>query len=254
MAGRNIAPSDTIREYLINETLLHKLGFQNPEEILGKKLHYYLSSVPLPIVGVVADFHQKSLREKIEPIFIASQANRYRQAGIRVAGKDPARTLENIRQVWQKTFPDAVFEYQFLDVQLARFYETETLTARLINVFTGLAILLCGLGLFGLISLVVVQRTKEIGIRKVLGASVSSIVLLLSSDFLKLVLIALLIASPIAGYLMQQWLADFAYKIDIAWWVFAVAGTLSIGIALLTVSFRSVKAALMNPVKSLRSE
>lgn len=254
VAGRNIASSDTIREYLINETLLHKLGFKKPEEVLGKKLHYYLSSVPLPIVGVVADFHQKSLREKIEPIFIASQADRYRQAGIRVVGKDPAKTLENIRQVWQKTFPEAVFEYQFLDEQLARFYETETLTARLINVFTGLAILICGLGLFGLISFVVVQRTKEIGIRKVLGASVASIVALLSQDFLKLVLIALLIASPIAGYLMQQWLAGFAYKIDIAWWVFAVAGTLSIGIALLTVSFRSAKAALMNPVKSLRSE
>ncbi|WP_373513494.1 ABC transporter permease [Persicitalea sp.] len=254
LAGRNITPGDTIREYLINETLLHKLGFKNPKEVLGKKLQYYLSPVPLSIVGVVADFHQKSLREKIEPIFIASKADSYRLAGIRISGNNPIRTLERIRETWQKTFPDEVFEYQFLDEQLARFYETETLTARLINLFTGIAILICCLGLYGLISFVVVQRTKEIGVRKVLGASVASIVALLSKDFLKLVLIAIIIASPLAWYAMRAWLADFAYKIDIEWWYFALAGGLAVGIALLTVSFQSVKAALMNPVESLRSE
>ena len=254
LAGRNITPGDTIREYLINETLLHKLGFKNPQDILGKKLQYYLSSVPLPIVGVVADFHQKSLREKIEPIFIASKADSYRLASIRVSGNDPARTLERIQEIWQKTFPDEVFEYHFLDEQLARLYETETLTARLVNVFTGIAILICCLGLYGLVSFVVVQRTKEIGVRKVLGASVASIVALLSKDFLKLVLVAVIIASPIAWYFMDQWLTDFAYKVDIGWWVFALAGGLAVGIALLTVSFQSVKAALANPVESLRSE
>ncbi len=254
LAGRNIAPGDTIREYLINETMLQKLGFKNPEKVLGKRLQYYLSPIPLPIVGVVADFHQKSLREKIEPIFIASYAKNYRQAGVRISGNNPAETLKRIRQTWQKTFPDAVFEYQFLDEQLARQYETETLTARLVNVFTGIAILICCLGLYGLISFVVVQRTKEIGVRKVLGASVTSIVALLSKDFVKLVLIAVVIASPLAWYVMTAWLADFAYKIGIAWWYFALAGGLAVGIALLTVSFQSVRAALMNPVESLRSE
>ena len=254
LAGRNITPGDTIREYLINETLLHKLGFQNPQQVLGKTLQYHLSPAALPIVGVVTDFHQKSLRDAIGPCFIASRADWYRQAGVRVSGNDPVRALEQIRQTWQQLFPNEVFEYQFLDEQLAALYETETLTARLVNVFTALAVLICCLGLYGLVSHVVVQRTKEIGIRKVLGASVASIVTLLSKDFLKLVLLAIVIASPIAWYAMNRWLQDFAYRIGIEWWVFALAGGLAVAIALLTVSFQAIKAALMNPVKSLRSE
>lgn len=254
VAGRNIAPSDTIREYLINETLLHQLGFRDPQRVLGKTLQYHLSSVPLPIVGVVKDFHQKSLREPIGPCFIASKADWYAQAGIRVAGQNQTQTLKRIRERWQTLYPNEVFEHEFLDEQVARFYETETLIARLINVFTGIAILICCLGLYGLVSHAVVQRTKEIGIRKVLGASVANVVALLSKDFLKLVLIAILIASPIAWWAMNRWLQDFAYKITIEWWVFALAGLLAVGIALLTVSFQSIKAALMDPVKSLRSE
>ena len=164
------------------------------------------------------------------------------------------KTLTYIQQIWQDAFPDEVFEYQFLDEHLAHLYETEILTARLVNAFTGVAILICCLGLYGLISFIVVQRTKEIGIRKVLGASVASIVTLLSLDFLKLVLLAIIIGSPIAWYVMQQWLADFAYKIDMTWWYLALSGGLAVGIALLTVSFQTIKAALMNPVESLRSE
>ena len=253
MAGRNIAVSDTIREYLINETLLHQLGFHDPKQVLGKMLQYHLSSVPLPIVGVVKDFHQKSLREKIGPCIIASHADRYEQASIRIAGNIRRKRL-GVFRTWQQLYPNEVFEYTYLDEQLARFYQTETLVARLINVFTGIAILICCLGLYGLVSFVVVQRTKEIGVRKVLGASVASIVALLSADFLKLVIIALVIASPIAGYVMNRWLQDFAYRVDVAWWVFALAGMLAVSIALLTVSYESIKAALMNPVTSLRSE
>jgi putative ABC transport system permease protein len=254
VAGRNIVPSDTIREYLINETLLHQLGFQKPQQVLGKTLQYHLSPVPLPIVGVVRDFHQKSLREPIGPCIIASKADWYAQAGIRMSGQNPTQTLQRIRQTWQELYPNEVFEHAFLDQQVARFYETETLTTRLINIFTGIAILICCLGLYGLVSHAVVQRTKEIGVRKVLGASVASIVALLSQDFLKLVLIAIVIASPISWYAMHRWLQDFAYKIDIEWWMFALAGLLAVGIALLTVSFQSIKAALMNPVTSLRSD
>ncbi|NID09673.1 ABC transporter permease [Fibrivirga algicola] len=254
VAGRNILASDTIREYLINETLLHQLGFNNPKQVLGKTMQYHLSAVPMPIVGVVKDFHQRSLRESIGPCIIASKADRYAQVSIRIAGQDPAHTLGRIRQTWQQLYPNDVFEYTYLDEQLARFYQTETLVGRLINVFTGIAILICCLGLYGLVSFVVVQRTKEIGVRKVLGASVTSIVALLSSDFLKLVFIALLIASPIAGYVMNGWLQDFAYRVSIGWWVFALAGTLAIAIALLTVSYQSVRAALANPVNSLRAE
>ncbi|QJW89674.1 FtsX-like permease family protein [Spirosoma taeanense] len=254
VAGRNIIPSDTIREYLINETMLHKLGFQKPEQILGKRLQHYLSPVMLPIVGVVRDFHLKSLREEIGPCVIASLADRYRHAGIRISGRNPSQTLERIRQTWQQLYPSEVFEYQFLDEHIARLYKTETLITRLVNVFAGLAILICCLGLYGLVSQVVEQRTKEIGIRKVLGASVASIVALLSKDFLRLVLIAIVIASPIAWYVMNGWLQEFVYRIDIAWWVFALAGILAVSIALLTVSFQSIKAALTNPVNSLRSE
>ncbi len=249
LAGRNISPGDTIRDYLINETLLYKLGFRNPQQALGRKLQYYLSAVPLPIVGVVSDFHQKSLQSEIDPCLIANWAPWYRRAGIRITGTSPAKTLGNIRAVWERVFPDEVFSYQFLDAQVANLYETEMLTARLINVFTGLAILICCLGLYGLVAYATTQRIKEIGIRKVLGASVTSIVTLLSKDFLKLILIAIVVASPIAGYAMNRWLQDFAYKITIEWWMFAGAGLLAIGIALLTVSFQSVKAALKNPVR-----
>ena len=254
IAGRNLAPSDTIREYLINETLLHKLGFQKPEQVVGKRLQYHLSSVPLPIVGVVRDFHLKSLREQIDPCLIASRADAYVRAGILLSDRNPIQTLEYIRQAWLKLYPNEVFEYQFLDEQVASFYKTETLTARLVNAITGIAILICCLGLYGLVTFTVGQRTKEIGIRKVLGASVSSIVALLSRDFVKLVLVAIIIASPLAWYAINQWLRGFVYKTDIGWWVFALAGLLAVGIALITVSFQSVKAALMDPVKSLRIE
>lgn len=254
VAGRNIVEGDSIREYVINETLLHKLGFRNPQAILGKRMQYYLSSVPLPIVGVVKDFHQRSLHEVIAPCFIASFPTLYQQAGIRISGASSTQTLAHIRSVWQRLYPTDVFEYEFLNDQLAKFYETETTISQLVNVFALMAMVICGLGLYGLVAFTVGQRTKEIGIRKVLGASVASIVGLLSKDFLKLVVVAIVLASPLAWWAMHTWLQDFAYKIDIAWWVFVLAGLLAVSIALLTVSFQSVKAALMNPVKSLRSE
>jgi putative ABC transport system permease protein len=254
VAGRNIVPSDTIQEYLVNEALLKQLNIRDPQQILGRKMQYYLSPIPLPIVGVVKDFHLRSLHDEIQSCFIASYSPYFTQAGIRISGQNSVQTIQHIRQVWEKIYPDEVFEYKYLDEQLAAFYETENLIFRLVNTFTGIAILICCLGLYGLVSFVVVQRTKEIGVRKVLGASVTSIVRLLSKDFLKLVLIAIILASPLAWWVMNQWLRDFAYRIDIAWWVFALAGLLAIGIALLTISFQSVKAALMNPVKALRTE
>ncbi|GAB4032935.1 ABC transporter permease [Spirosoma jeollabukense] len=254
IAGRNIVPSDTIREYLINETLLRQLGFRDPQHVLGKTMQYYLSPVPLPIVGVISDFHQKSFRDPIGPCFIASYAPMYAQASIRITGQNQQQTVQRIRDVWQTLYPNEVFEYEFLNDQVARQYETENLVFRLVNIFSGIAMLICGLGLYGLVSFVVVQRTKEIGVRKVLGASVAGIVTLLSKDFLKLVLLAILMASPLAWWAMNNWLQDFAYKITIDGWIFVLAGLLAIGIALITVSFQSIKAALVNPINSLRSE
>ncbi len=254
IAGRNLTPGDTIKEYLVNEALLRKLQIRDPQQIIGQTMQYYMSGAPLPIVGVVKDFHLQSLHEAVQPCFIAAKADLYRQAGIRLAGQDVQQSLRQIEQSWQKFYPNQVFEATFLDGTLAQYYEKETLISRLVDTATLVAILIGCLGLYGLVSFVVVQRTKEIGVRKVLGASVVSVVALLAKDFLKLVLVAFVIASILGWYLMNQWLQEFAYKTKIEWWFFGIAGLLMAGIALLTVSLQSVKAALMNPVKSLRSE
>ena len=254
LAGRNIVPGDSIREYVINETLLHKLGFRRPQDIIGRRMQYHLSAVSLPIVGVVRDFHQQSLHEPIGPCFIASYPNMYRQAGIRVAGSSSVQTLAHIRAVWQRLYPTEVFDYAFLDDQLAQFYETETTISQLTNAFALLAILICCLGLYGLVAFTVGQRTKEIGIRKVLGASIAGIVTLLSRDFMKLVLVGITIASPVAWWVMNAWLQSFAYRVEIGPWVFVLAGGFGILVALLTVSYQSIRAAMLDPVKTLRSE
>jgi putative ABC transport system permease protein len=176
------------------------------------------------------------------------------QLSIKLADSNPAQAIATVKQAWSQFFPTDPFVYSFLDERYAKQYRADERFGEVFGFFTLLAVLVACLGLLGLATFTAQQRTKEIGVRKVLGASVSSIVTLLSKDFLKLVLIAIIIASPIAWWAMHRWLQDFAYKIDIEWWVFALAGLLAVGIALLTVSFQSVKAALMNPVKSLRSE
>ena len=205
------------------------------------------------VIGVVQDFHFRSLHERIAPLAMVLGDN---AGSVIVKGRteDMAGLLATVKTQWTAFKSDEPFRYSFLDESYQATYEAELKTGRILGLFAGLTIFVACLGLFGLATFIAEQRTKEIGVRKVLGASVGSIVALLSKDFLKLVLIAIVIASPIAWYAMNRWLQDFAYKIDIEWWVFALAGLLVVGIALLTVSFQSVKAALMNPVKSLRSE
>lgn len=254
VVGRNVAPSDTIREYVVNEALLKKLNIKDPNDILGHKIETYLSPVAAPVVGVVKDFHLRSLREQIEPCVISTQTARYRKVGVRVAAASPSKTLNHVRQTWQKIYPNEVFSYEYLDEQLAKFYETEQLTVRLASVFSVVAILIGCLGLYGLVLLVVARRTKEIGVRKVLGASVASIVRLLSFDFLKPILVAIVLATPAAWYLMNEWLADFAYRIEVDWLIPTLAGLLTVVIAFLTLSFRSAKAALSDPVEALKVE
>ncbi|GAB3995479.1 ABC transporter permease [Spirosoma daeguense] len=258
LAGRNFVKSDSLRELLINATYAKALGFNKPADALNKILEWDKGK-KIPIVGVVADFHEQSFHEKISPAFIGYMPRQARNIGVKLStqGKgvaDMKTTIASIEQQWNSLFPDNTFEYKFLDDSIAKLYEKEQKTGQLVNAATIVAILISCMGLFGLALFTAEQRTKEIGVRKVLGASVSSIVVLLSKDFLKLVVIALIIASPIAWWAMNQWLKDFAYKVDIAWWVFALAGLLSVGIALVTVSFQSIRAALVNPVKSLRSE
>ncbi len=258
VAGRNISDSDTIREFLINETFARQLGFKNPAQAIGQFLSMN-ENVKLPIVGVVADFHVQSLHTAIQPVFIASQNKYSTTISIRLRTKgrqvgDFKGAMAKVEGKWKKLFPGEKFQYAFFDATIAKFYENERKIARIVNTATFLAIFIACLGLFGLVTFTAEQRTKETGIRKILGASVSQIVALLSKDFLVLVLIAFVIAVPIAWYGMNRWLQDFAYRIEISWWVFALSGVVAVFIALLTVSFQAVKAALANPVKSLRSE
>ncbi len=205
------------------------------------------------VIGVVKDFHFKSLHERISPLVMMLG-----QTGgsviVKVKAKDIGGLLATLKTHWNQLTTDAPFTYSFLDERFNDTYRVEQKTGFVLGLFAGLTIFVACLGLFGLATFTAEQRTKEIGVRKVLGASVDSIVALLSRDFLKPVLIAIVIASPVAWYAMTKWLQNFAYKIDMSWWVIALAGGLAMGIALLTVSFQSIKAALMNPVKSLRSE
>ncbi|AQG79419.1 ABC transporter permease [Spirosoma montaniterrae] len=259
VAGASYAVGDTLPKFVANETLLKKLGVKNPASVIGRNLR--LGDVTGPIVGVVKDFHTNSARDDggprtrgIQPLLLTPSDKFYYAGSVKIRSQNLPQTVERIKAVYARVFPEVAFTGRFYEDALNAYYKAEQQMGLLYRVFAGLTIFIACLGLFGLAAFTAEQRTKEIGVRKVLGASVAGIVALLSKDFLKLVLVAVLIASPIAWYLMNGWLQDFTYRINIDWWVFALAGLLAVSIALLTVSFQSVKAALMNPVKSLRSE
>ncbi len=244
---------------IINEIAAKRLGYTQP---IGKTIHK-TGGEQLTIIGVVQDFHYESLRTAIEPVALVINAKTLGGSvekmsldavSFRLRSADMAATLKSIEATWKKTAPGKPFEYSFLSDEFDALYRTERRIGQLFTVFAIVAVLIACLGLFGLSVFAAEQRTKEIGVRKVMGASVAGITTLLARDFLKPVLISILVASPIAWYAMDRWLQDFAYRIDIEWWVFALSGVLAVAIALATVSFQSVRAALANPVKSLRSE
>ena len=263
VAGRAIANSDSMKEFVINETYAKALGFKKPEQAIGKFLTRVggKKNYKFPIVGVVEDFHLQSLREPIKPLFIVSE-NKWETAfNVKIRNNTQSMqgftaVLAKMKTAYDEVYPNNLLEFEpvFLDETIAKFYEKEKRFAQILNTATAVAILISCMGLFGLVAFTTRQRTKEIGIRKVLGASVAGIMALLSKDFLKLVFIAIIIASPIAYYFMNQWLQDFAYKVDISWWIFALAGISALVIALVTVSYQAVRAALTNPVKSLKTE
>ncbi len=253
VAGRNINPSDTVKEYLVNETLLKRLGITDPNQALNKEIDLW-DEMKFPIVGVIKDFNAMSLREGIVPILITTMKNFYGTANIKLSTKDINGTLKKVEAVWNEVYPDFVYEQKFLDAKIGNFYNQERKLAELYKIFAVLAIFLSCLGLYGLASFMAVQKTKEVGIRKVLGASVNNIIFLFSKEFLMLIGIAFLIAAPLAYYFMHEWLQDFVYRVNISWWVIALAGLIAIAVALITISFKAVKAAIANPVKSLRSE
>ncbi len=253
--GRDFSPAfgtDTVN-VLINEEAAKVMGLTTP---LNQPITVERNiTAKGKIIGVVKNFHLASLHTPIQPLilYLDSQPS----WGYTIIRTEPGKTrqaMAAIQKAHQKYNPAFPLEYEFADQDYDNLYRSEILAGQLAGCFAGLAIFISCLGLFGLATYTAEQRTKEIGIRKVLGASVSSIAALLSKDFLKLVLIAIILALPVAWYAMHQWLQNFEYKIDIEWWVLALAALLAVAIALLTVSFQSIKAALANPVKSLRSE
>ena len=258
IAGRNFSkdfPKDPDTSVIVTEKMSKLLGYKTPQEAIGKKLliTQFGGWTPL-IVGVVNDYHQLSLKKPLDPSFFTCSLYGGEYYSLRINTNNLSQTLKHVQQSWATAFPGNPFEYFFLDEYFNRQYESEKRFERLFIVFAVLAIIIGCVGLFGLSAYTATQRIKEIGIRKVLGASVPDITKMLSRDFLKLVVIAIIIASPLAWWVMNKWLQDFAYRINISWWIFVVAGTIALLIAMVTVSLQAIKAAIANPVKSLRTE
>ncbi len=254
VAGRNLQASDWTQEFLVNESFVKSLGLKKPEDILNKEISIMGGLIKCPVVGVLKDFNDRSLRNNLAPLLIATNATMYRQASIKLATTNIASTMQSVKEIWEKTFPNYVYEYRFLDDKIESFYKQENQLSQLYKIFAAIAIFLSCLGLYGLASFMAVQRIKEVGIRKVLGATAANIVYLFSKEFIVLIAIAFAIATPIAWYFMHQWLQDYAYRINISWWLFPAGGFAAIFIALATISFQAIKAAIANPVKSLRTE
>ncbi|HXB05716.1 MAG TPA: ABC transporter permease [Puia sp.] len=259
VAGRNLLHSDSTRELLINETCAHDLGFSDVSKALGRQVVVGGGDKAYPIAGVVADFYENSLHQQIMPVIIKHDPAIENAVAVRIAAKGMAagelKTLMGrIEQQWKALYPEEPFGFSFLDESIANLYAGDIQMEWLTNVAMGITIFISCLGLLGLAIFSTERRTKEIGIRKVLGATVSGIVLMLCRDIVRLILIALLIATPLAWYFMHGWLQGFAYRTQLSGWMFVAAGAAAIGLALLTVGSHAMKAAMANPVKSLRTE
>ena len=259
LSGRSFSKEFTADSagIILNEAAVMQLGYK-PGNAVGKKIQYDIGSFKgtMQIVGVVKNFNFESLHNEIKPCGFTTGifANRYGYVIANLQSKDYSSLIADIEKIWTKLNPATPFVYSFLDQDFQRNYEKEQRTSNVIIYFTFIAILIACLGLFGLAAFSAEQRTKEVGIRKVLGASVADVTALLSKDFVRLVIIAIVIASPLGWWVMNNWLKEFAYRIDISWWMFVFAGAVAIAIAVLTVSFQAIKAAIANPVKSLRTE
>ncbi|MDQ3846575.1 MAG: FtsX-like permease family protein, partial [Bacteroidota bacterium] len=254
VAGRPYYPGDTVREVVVNETLLKKLGIRNPQDALGKELNFWDGQKRPTISGVIKDFHSQSLRDPVAPVVLGTWKDVYQTIGIKIKADQKKQVLAFVENIWTNTYPEYVYEYKFLDDKIENFYKQENQLSALYKIFAAIAIFISCLGLYGLVSFMAVQRTKEVGIRKVLGATASHIVYLLSKEFTLLILIAFAIAGPIAYCIMHKWLQNYTYRIDLSASIFLLAIISSIVIAWLTVGHRAVKAAMANPVKSLRTE
>lgn len=257
VAGRNFDPriaSDTVSSIIVNEEMVKDFGW-TLDNAVGQQLPGYTEKLTPVVIGVVKNFHFRPFSEKVLPqMFHQFASYRPMKFFVRIREGNPSAALAKMQEAWKSVVPDLPFKYSFLDEDLDRFYKSESRWSSIVGWAGGISIFLACLGLFGLAALAVINRTREIGIRKVLGASVQGIVGLLSKDFLKLVIVAFIIASPLAWYFMNEWLQDFAYRIEITGWIFIIAGVSAVLIALITVGMQALRAATANPVKSLRTE
>jgi len=255
LAGRNFtrnASADTLRQVILNGMAVKKFGWKSNEAAIGKP--FKIGNQKGIVIGVTNDFHFSSLEQTIEPLAIYPVDNRFSRITLKVDVKKADQVIPLIENIWKKHFPSALFDYDFVSQQIKQQYQSEERFSKIFLYFSILSLLIACLGLYGLISYTIFQKTKEIGIRKVLGATANRIAVMLSGDFLKLVLFACFISVPVAWYIMNKWLQNFAYRMSLSWWMFTAAGLLVLLIAIITVSFQSVKAAIANPVKSLRTE
>jgi putative ABC transport system permease protein len=239
--------------YVVNETAVRTLGFSSPKDIIGKSLTIGFNSTAAPVIGVVRDFHTASLQSKLGPVVLLP-FNMYYDAGIKISTDNIPATIKHVEEAWSQQFPEYLFEYTFLDVFLGRMYKEEERMFRLFEIFAGIAIFIGCLGLYGLASFMANQKTKEVAIRKTLGASISQIVVLFSKEFVLLVVLAFVFAAPVAWYAMNKWLEGFAYKVELQWIVFVGAVLFTMVITLITVGYRSLRAAVANPVDALKTE
>ncbi|MES1216363.1 MAG: ABC transporter permease [Bacteroidota bacterium] len=257
IAGRNFDPKiadDTVTSIIVNESMMKDFGW-TIDNAVGQQIKGYMESKTPVVIGVVKDFHYRPFKEKVMPQMFHQFADYVPyKFFVKLKPGNPSKALAAMQKSWNGLVADLPFKYSFLDESLDNFYKTERKWSNIIGWAGGISIFLASLGLFGLAALAAINRTKEIGIRKVLGASLPGIVKLLSKDFLKLVVIALLVATPVAWYFMNKWLQDFAYRISIGWWVFIISGLLAILIAFITIGFQAIRAGIANPVKSLRTE
>ncbi|MEO5594913.1 MAG: ABC transporter permease [Chitinophagaceae bacterium] len=252
VAGRNLYPSDTLREFIVNESVVRKLGLASPQDILNK--YVKVDNDKAIVVGVVKDFNNMSFRSDISPIALFSNYQRYHNCAVSINMANIKTTMATIEKTWNNIYPDFIFKSEFLDERISRFYELDDTMLKLIEAFAGIAIFIGCLGLYGLVSFMAVRKTKEIGVRKVLGATIQNIIWIFGKEFLRLLVIAFLIAAPLAWWAMHVYLQEFKYRIPIGAGIFALAIVSTMLVAAVTVSYRSVAAALANPVKSLRSE
>ncbi|MEO6845134.1 MAG: ABC transporter permease [Ginsengibacter sp.] len=253
LAGESFGKSDTAKEVVINETMIKQLGIKRPEETIGKEIRLG-GGTWKTISGVVKDFKTSSLRDAIKPIMICQNINNYTVTALKLHSSNIPKTKAAIETAWEQYFPEYAYTSSFMDEEIAKFYQQDDQLALLYKIFAGIAIFISCLGLYGLVSFMAVQKTKEIGVRKVLGASVKNIVYLFSKEFTVLILVGSVIAVPVAWYMMNHWLENFVFRINMNAGIFIMAILISIIIAWIAVGYKSIKAALANPIKSLRSE